>query len=67
MTQRISRLEKEKWVVDPPKKSRRPPIKIPERNNRALIEENRFTLIGRVTNPSIQKTRALTSTHHQAN
>lgn len=59
MTQRMSRVEKEKWMADPPMKSRRPPIKIPEGNNRALIEENRFTLIGRVTNPHIQKTRAL--------
>ncbi|RID68355.1 hypothetical protein BRARA_C00519 [Brassica rapa] len=59
MAQRTSRGEKEKWMADPPMKSRRPPIKIPEGNNRALIEENRFTLIGRVTNPHIQKTRAL--------
>ncbi|KAG2258244.1 hypothetical protein Bca52824_077538 [Brassica carinata] len=59
MAYRSSRLEKGKWIPDPSKESRRPPIRIPQENTATLIEENRFTLIGRVTNPKIQKTRAL--------
>lgn len=59
MAHRFSRSEKEKWVSDPTKPARRPPVQIPESNNRALIEEHKLTLIGRVTNPGIQKTRAL--------
>lgn len=59
MLYRLSRSDKEKWMVDSRRPPKRPPIKIPTSNNTALIEEHRFTLIGRVTNPSVQKTRAL--------
>lgn len=59
MAYRYSRSEKGKWAAGPSGKSRRPPVKIPEADTRALIEEHRFTLIGRVTNQSMQKTRAL--------
>lgn len=59
MAQRYSQADKRKWVSGPSKAPRRPPIKIPEIDNKALIEEHKFTLIGRVTNPSVQKTRAL--------
>ena len=43
----------------PNKPVRRPPVQIPESNNKALIEEHKLTLIGRVMNPWIQKTKAL--------
>lgn len=59
MVYRSSRLEKGKWIPNPSKETRRPPIRIPQENTAALIEEHRFTLIGRVYNPKIQKTRAL--------
>ncbi|CAN6975240.1 unnamed protein product, partial [Brassica rapa subsp. trilocularis] len=38
---------------------RRGPIQIPSTDNSALIEMNKLTLIGRVTNPTTQNTRAL--------
>lgn len=59
MAHRYSRSDKEKWVTSSSRYTRRPPVKIPAVDNKALIEENKFTLIGRVTNPAIQKTRAL--------
>lgn len=59
MAHRYSRNDKEKWAAGPSGKPRRPPILIPVSATEALIEENRFTLIGRVTNPSSQKPRAL--------
>lgn len=59
MTQRLSHAEKGKWATGPSRSSRRPPVKIPAVDNKALIEEHKFTLIGRVTNPSMQKTKAL--------
>nr|VDD33240.1 unnamed protein product [Brassica oleracea] len=59
MTYRLSRSDKEKWTADPRRPQKRPPVKIPAIKNNALIEEHHFTLIGRVTNPSIQKTRAV--------
>ncbi|CAF2293219.1 unnamed protein product [Brassica napus] len=59
MTQRLSRSDKGKWVSNPNKQPRRPPILIPEPENNSLVEANKFTLIGRVTNPHIQKPRAL--------
>lgn len=59
MSYRRSRSEKGKWVLDPNRPVRRPPVKIPATNNKALIEENKLTLIGRITNPKFQKTRAL--------
>ncbi|KAL0725272.1 hypothetical protein Bca4012_039871 [Brassica carinata] len=59
MARRYSHTEKEKWVSTTEKKSKKAPISIPPINCTSLIEEYRFTLIGRVTNPSIQKTRAL--------
>lgn len=58
MANRFSRSEKGKWASDL-NQTRRPSIVIPEPDNNELIEANRFTLIGRVTNPNIQKTRAL--------
>lgn len=59
MTHRLSRSDKEKWPSNPNPRCRRAPVKIPSSNTSVLIEENRLTLIGRVTNPAVQKTRAL--------
>lgn len=59
MSNRYSRSEKEKWVATPNRQTRRAPIPIPAPSNDSLIESNKFTLIGRVTNPAIQKPRAV--------
>lgn len=58
MAHRYSRYEKGKWKDEsfPPCK---PLVRVPESDVSDLIEQNRFTLIGRVTNPAIQKTKAL--------
>ncbi|XP_048634149.1 uncharacterized protein LOC125608214 [Brassica napus] len=58
MSHRYSRTEKGKERAEefPPRK---PLVRIPDANVSGLIERNKLTLIGRVTNPSIQKTRAL--------
>lgn len=58
MTNYLSRAEKGKWREERPP-YHKPLIKIPVSDSSELIERNKFTLIGRVTNPSIQKTRAL--------
>lgn len=54
MSQRHSRGDKGKWVVASSTR-RRPPVQIPPCDNAELIEANKLTLIGRVTNPAIQK------------
>lgn len=54
MSQRHSRADKGKWVVAS-STCRRPPVQIPPCDNADLIEANKLTLIGRVTNPAIQK------------
>ncbi|KAG2301147.1 hypothetical protein Bca52824_029798 [Brassica carinata] len=59
MAYRNPRMDKGKWIADSTKQPRRPPVKIPAVDTTARIEEHRLTLIGRVTNPAIQKTRAL--------
>lgn len=38
---------------------RKPLVRVPESDITELVERNKLTLIGRVTNPTIQKTRAL--------
>lgn len=58
MAHRFSRADKGKWQEEP-RPPKKPLIRIPESNVSDLIEKNKFTLIGRVTNPAIQKTRAL--------
>lgn len=57
MAHRYSRVEKGKWTVSETRSERRRPVQIPNRDNSALIEENKLTLIGRVTNPTVQKTQ----------
>lgn len=59
MSRRYSSRDKEKWVSDPSRPPKRSPIVLPETNCSRLIEEHRYTLIGRVTNPAMQNTRAL--------
>lgn len=59
MARRYSASEKAKWVSEPAAPARRAPIQIPMTDNSALIEQNKLTLIGRVTNPAAQNTRAL--------
>ena len=59
MSHRYSREEKKKWIPARSQTNRKPPVKIPEIDTAALIEENKFTLIGRVTNPATQNTKAL--------
>ncbi|KAJ4873322.1 Uncharacterized protein Rs2_45009 [Raphanus sativus] len=50
------REDKGKWVATSSGSTRRrPPVKIPPCDNADLIEANKLTLIGRVTNPAIQK------------
>lgn len=57
MAHRYSRAEKGKWTVSETRSERRRPVQIPNRDNSTLIEENKLTLIGRVTNPTVQKTQ----------
>lgn len=54
---RYSRMEKGKWPSNSAKPERRRPIQIPQNDNSMLIEDNKLTLIGRVTNPTVQKTQ----------
>ena len=57
MAHRYSRSEKGKWVADQPRSERRRPVQIPQSDNSDLIEDNKLSLIGRVTNPAVQKTQ----------
>ncbi|CAG7905835.1 unnamed protein product [Brassica rapa] len=59
MAYRNSKMDKGKWVADSVRQAKRPPVKIPAVDTSARIEEHKLTLIGRVTNPSVQKTIAL--------
>ncbi|XP_013589145.1 uncharacterized protein LOC106442613 [Brassica napus] len=62
MASRFSTAEKGKWTAAPSVPSapvRRAPIPIPATNNSVLIEQNKLSLIGRVTNPAAQNTHAL--------
>ncbi|KAH0894057.1 hypothetical protein HID58_056486 [Brassica napus] len=58
MSHRYMRAEKGKAMANNTT-LRKPLVKVPESDISELIERNKFTLIGRVTNPAIQKTRAL--------
>ena len=59
MSRRFSRNEKEKWVHTGTKETKRSPVRIPPRNNDNLIAVNKLTVIGRVTNPLLQRPRAV--------
>lgn len=58
MAHRFSRSEKGKWTAGPTP-AKRPPLRIPATDNNDLIAANKLTLIGRVTNPVLQRTRAV--------
>ncbi|KAJ4907984.1 hypothetical protein Rs2_11642 [Raphanus sativus] len=55
MARRYSRSEKGKWQAPPELPTKRPPVRIPANDNNDLIEANRLTIIGRLTNPHMQK------------
>ncbi|KAF2554813.1 hypothetical protein F2Q68_00017822 [Brassica cretica] len=59
MARRYSTAEKAKWTSTTFAPVRRAPIPIPATNNSALIEQNKLSLIRRVTNSAAQNTRAL--------
>ncbi|KAJ4892599.1 Uncharacterized protein Rs2_19393 [Raphanus sativus] len=59
MARRLSRSDKEKWVATTPPPTKRPPVRIPVSDNTDLIAANKLTIIGRVTNPLLQNTRAV--------
>lgn len=59
MARRYSASEKAKWTHKSTSPVRRAPIPIPRTDNSALIDQNKLTLIGRVSNPSAQNTHAL--------
>lgn len=59
MAHRFSRSENGKWKDERPPPPKKPPVRIPESNVSDLIDRHKYTLIGRVTNPKIQKTHAL--------
>lgn len=58
MSHRYSRVEKGKGKEEE-FPLRKPLVKVPDTDVSELIERNKLTLIGRVTNPTIQKPRAL--------
>ncbi|CDY31934.1 BnaA07g00610D [Brassica napus] len=53
MARRYSQAEKGKWQAPPELPAKRPPVRIPANANEDLIEANRLTIIGRLTNPQI--------------
>lgn len=56
MARRYSRSEKEKWQAPPDlPKPKRSQVRIPQSNNDNLIAANKLTVIGRVTNPLLQR------------
>ncbi|KAL0720540.1 hypothetical protein Bca4012_035139 [Brassica carinata] len=59
MTSRYTRMEKGKWQAPPGVPLKKPPVRIPANDNEDLIEANRLTIIGRLTNTLIQKPRAV--------
>lgn len=59
MARRYSRSEKGKWQGPPEPPTKRPPVRIPANDCDDLIEANRLTVIGRLTNSTVQKPRAV--------
>lgn len=59
MSGRFSRADKGKWVPSDSQEPKRPPVRIPHSNNENLIASNKLTIIGRVTNPLLQRPRAV--------
>lgn len=61
MTPRFTSHEKAKWAANPSSGRLRSPVRIPECENQDLIQKNKLTLVGRITNPRVQNTKALVS------
>lgn len=59
MARRYSRSEKEKWQAPTELPAKRPPVRISANDCDDLVEANRLTIIGRLTNTMIQKPRAV--------
>lgn len=59
MSRRYARHEKEKWIPSASLAPKRSPVRIPANNNDSLIAANKLTIIGRVTNPLLQRPRAV--------
>lgn len=59
MARRYSRSDKEKWPAQPSPPAKRPPVRIPDGDFDDLIAANKLTIIGRVTNPNLQKPRSV--------
>ncbi|RIA04132.1 hypothetical protein BRARA_K01635 [Brassica rapa] len=59
MSRRYSRTEKGKEQAHSEQPPKRLPVRIPANVNDDLIEANRLTIIGRVTNPQLQRPRAV--------
>ncbi|KAL0889994.1 hypothetical protein Bca101_013977 [Brassica carinata] len=59
MALRYSRSEKGKWQAPPSPPAKRPPVRIPDGDFNDLIAANKLTVIGRVTNPNLQKPRSV--------
>ncbi|KAG2250269.1 hypothetical protein Bca52824_080405 [Brassica carinata] len=59
MSRRLSRSEKGKMQAPQELPTKKPPVRIPANTNDDLIEANRLTIIGRLTNPLVQKPRAV--------
>lgn len=57
MANKYSRMEKGKWTATSSRDNKRAPVRLPPSDNSNLIEEHKLTLIGRVTNPAVQKTQ----------
>ena len=58
MAHRYSRSEKGKWTAAPIP-AKRPLLRIPATDNNGLIAANKLTLIGRLTNSILQRTRVV--------
>lgn len=59
MSRRFSREEKGKATAKPLTWNREKPIRLPDEDDSELIEAHKLTLIGRVTNPEVQKINAV--------
>lgn len=59
MDRRYSKEEKGKGEARSYSWTRDKPIRLPDEDDSELIEANKFTLIGRVTNPDVQRTNAI--------
>ncbi|KAF3533997.1 hypothetical protein DY000_02037320 [Brassica cretica] len=59
MARRYSASEKAKWTAKSNSPVRRAPVQIPRTDNSELIEQNKLTLIGHVSNPAAKNTHAL--------